>query len=709
MSRLKNIKLGFWLLSVLSVLKLSGQNPNWTAPNSAEFLSSATAMTAIYLNGIHSNNSGDRIAIFAGNQLRGLSEPVDLGGQQYLHFITVYSNMANELMHVKVYHQASDLVYDVAQPFTFEAQGIYGSIQAPLQLDIYDNNDAPISINTVPFQVTLEGLAFNDIDMEDYLVQPDSQGVNWSFIPNPNLQVAFSGSVLSIEGVSGFSGFTNLTVQATEVNQFTSNKGTGPPLMRAVSNNQAQVVITFYIIPAYDGPLWNTIPGEGIVQGNTFTPVNLHEYENQYGGPAIQYDYVPLLQESDTPVPKPAWSYSGSLQTNMSIIASLDYTPKYQFQHEDDILATFINNEIRGVSKLDTASGLYFISVGGEVAESDSVSIKFYSGQMKKIFEVTNEFKYVPHQIIGSTTQPYPIDLAPIVPVIIDQPIPGGFMIMPVEIRDTTYLGTEYFEFYAFDPDYPEYLNDTTQTSFCIVADLSELVTLYEDADGDGLGNPNVTITACDLLPGYVDNGDDCDDTIPEDPMISITVTENSAGTPNDGFVCSLDTVTLMATGGSSYLWSNGDTTSTITVFPSYHSQYKVTVTLGTCKGAATANLNVEGRIVTKSDNEGRGSLRSVLSCLIEGDTIIYDQNNITFSHITSPLFFDKHVFIEGLSPQSRPEIRLDFTSMTKGLEIISGKALTIENVDFQLLNGVGIPTLVGPGSLFINGINRIR
>jgi large repetitive protein len=35
----------------------------------------------------------------------------------------------------------------------------------------------------------------------------------------------------------------------------------------------------------------------------------------------------------------------------------------------------------------------------------------------------------------------------------------------------------------------------------------------YEDFDGDGYGDPGVTVEACDAPAGYVDNGDDCDDT----------------------------------------------------------------------------------------------------------------------------------------------------------------------------------------------------
>jgi choice-of-anchor B domain-containing protein len=39
--------------------------------------------------------------------------------------------------------------------------------------------------------------------------------------------------------------------------------------------------------------------------------------------------------------------------------------------------------------------------------------------------------------------------------------------------------------------------------------------TFYQDADGDGFGNPNLSFQACHPLPGFVDNGDDCNDSNP--------------------------------------------------------------------------------------------------------------------------------------------------------------------------------------------------
>ena len=39
--------------------------------------------------------------------------------------------------------------------------------------------------------------------------------------------------------------------------------------------------------------------------------------------------------------------------------------------------------------------------------------------------------------------------------------------------------------------------------------------TVYEDADGDGFGNPDVSMDTCGAAPaGYVDNGLDCDDNL---------------------------------------------------------------------------------------------------------------------------------------------------------------------------------------------------
>lgn len=55
--------------------------------------------------------------------------------------------------------------------------------------------------------------------------------------------------------------------------------------------------------------------------------------------------------------------------------------------------------------------------------------------------------------------------------------------------------------------------------------------TWYFDGDGDGRGDPNVTISACDAPMGYVPFGDDCDDM---DPAKNVAAVEICDGLDND-------------------------------------------------------------------------------------------------------------------------------------------------------------------------------
>ena len=48
--------------------------------------------------------------------------------------------------------------------------------------------------------------------MSEYLVQPDSNEVSWMIVNNPNLNAYFVGSILYVQGTSGFLGQTNLIV-----------------------------------------------------------------------------------------------------------------------------------------------------------------------------------------------------------------------------------------------------------------------------------------------------------------------------------------------------------------------------------------------------------------------------------------------------------------------------------------------------------------
>ncbi|MFN0217052.1 MAG: LamG-like jellyroll fold domain-containing protein [Saprospiraceae bacterium] len=144
--------------------------------------------------------------------------------------------------------------------------------------------------------------------------------------------------------------------------------------------------------------------------------------------------------------------------------------------------------------------------------------------------------------------------------------------------------------------------------------------TYYLDADADGYGNLDAAITTCDQPPGFVDNGNDCDDA---NANISPNATEILDGVDNDcdgsideGFSdlsvnagdcekvylgydpAECIDLTVTVEGGSapySFLWSNGATTATISVCPTAITIYSVSVT---DTGGATGTDNVTVEVV---------------------------------------------------------------------------------------------------------------
>ena len=69
----------------------------------------------------------------------------------------------------------------------------------------------------------------------------------------------------------------------------------------------------------------------------------------------------------------------------------------------------------------------------------------------------------------------------------------------------------------------------------------------------------------------------------------TVTITSNPIFTT----ICTGDAITLNASGGSIYLWSNGSSTSSISVTPSVSTSYTISTTNGSCLGTAQITVTV--------------------------------------------------------------------------------------------------------------------
>ena len=274
---------------------------------------------------------------------------------------------------------------------------------------------------------------------------------------------------------------------------------------------------------------------------------------------------------------------------------------------------------------------------------------------------------------------------------------------MPVNIIDEEFIGSMTFTFMAMDPMYPQYLRDETDATFCIVADSNDLTTYYQDEDGDGLGTSTSSVQACTQPEGYVTNDDDCNDN-GVDNSISITIAENS-GTPNDGIICTESNTTLsVQQNGSSYNWSNGATTQSIQVNPTSTTVYTVTVSFGAgCLFTKSDTLAVEGKVVRDSGNAGFNTLRNIIECAIDGDTITYDFPNVNGTTLTSELLINKNLLIDALI-LAKPEISIDFNTALEGMIIATNKKLTLNNIDLKINNYNNQNVFAGSGQVIISG-----
>lgn len=167
----------------------------------------------------------------------------------------------------------------------------------------------------------------------------------------------------------------------------------------------------------------------------------------------------------------------------------------------------------------------------------------------------------------------------------------------------------------------------------------------------------------------------------------SILVTEITAPVAyagNDTALCLGETITLTASGGNSYVWSNGSTQPEMTVNPATSTSYTVTVSDGTCSGTDTVTIQVNTPPWVNAGN----------------DTTIYEGQSLTlipvFSGTITGYSWAPSSSLSSASipsPVATPSVTTTYTIVvTDGNGCSSSDAITIEieedpNADIILYN----------------------
>ncbi|HMR90243.1 MAG TPA: hypothetical protein PKD51_18905, partial [Saprospiraceae bacterium] len=389
-----------FLMSVCSIVL--GQGSNWTAPDPSQFNYNATMTAVVKLEGVASSNVNDRLAVFSGNEIRGLSSTILIGNDLYF-FVTIVSNEVSDTMTIKYYNQDMDRVFTYNRPFIFQANQIYGTIDDYLVYEFFLSGVSPLSFGAIPTQIGFETCELAPIYLNDYILNRDDNSVIWIYENNADLILGLQGDTLHISGAQGFTGNTVLGLLVYDI----------LPGGLAYS-----LTINVTIMPYNSDFEWNNLPNQGIVIGDTFEIVALDTFVMGGQGNSLLYDYLPIITEAIPPVPQPNWFVTSKYPVTMTVTARIDYTPKYQFAHPDDkLIAMSSSGQITGIAVRESITGLYFLSIGSQIV-GDSIMLRFYSGEKKQIFNYKTKIAFDSGRILGNIDEPYVIDFAPIIPMI---------------------------------------------------------------------------------------------------------------------------------------------------------------------------------------------------------------------------------------------------------------------------------------------------
>ncbi len=227
--------------------------PNW-AINPDDFEFNMSLIVRVNFSGAPSNNAGNIVGVFVGNELRGVATPISILGDQYF-YITAYSNQYfGETLTFRVYYAPNDVVYGTPETVSFIHNSTFGSIGMPFWLNIDPNADYPPELLPILADTTLQNIPFDQVNLLDYLVSVDGDPVTWSSEAGPNLNASILNGILTVTPVS--------------------NLWTGTELVRIIvtentPNMLADTIFgSFTVLPDYGAPVWQTIPGQTIFQGD---------------------------------------------------------------------------------------------------------------------------------------------------------------------------------------------------------------------------------------------------------------------------------------------------------------------------------------------------------------------------------------------------------------------------------------------------------
>ncbi len=463
----------FYLLLILSFLwvgKSSAIAPDWRV-DPAAFEASMAVTAVLFADFDVVAGAENRIAAFVAGEIRGVAEPVEVGGQ-WMVFLTVYGDNSGEMLEFRAYIAAEDGVFAARETLVFQANSISGSPSDPFALNVVLNFDFPPVIGEIADQVVDIGESFTAIDLGQHLQSQDGDPVRWSASgvnfakPRLSVQVSASNIVAIAPPSPGWTGTDTLVFTAVEQ---TENRLT------------ALVAARFTVRLPDRSPEISPIPEQHTRQFRSFAPLDLDDYLIERDGDEVSWGLAFPAANATGP---PSWSVSIAVyELTMSATATVSLrgqTPDLA----DHLLGAFAVEPnspdglgaVRGVAApvLVGDEQMYFLTIYAN-EPGEEIVFRFYDAESGAVYPVGETLNFAANTLLGSPQLPLELRAGNLSYNI------DGDNVVHVDVLDPAWTGGDEVLFAVVDQGTEQELAASLQVRF--VVEPAQMI--YGDVTGD--------------------------------------------------------------------------------------------------------------------------------------------------------------------------------------------------------------------------------
>lgn len=411
--------------------------PPWTV-NATEYLYSMNIVARLLIDSVESHDEYTTVGVFVGNEVRGIGKVQYVSGvNQYLVFLTIYSNVVNgEPLSIRVWDAGTCRELGrVHEQYNFAANSVYGTITRPSTLTATTEVSGQtllargwswFSLNLRSSDMSVNAILGTITQADGNIVKGQTKfsqavpGFGWvgslAALDNRSMYQIKLATPDTIETV-GYE-ITGDTIPIVPGWNWVSyqplagmNLNTALASYPAVNGDliKSQFAFAVYFAPVgWLGDLTFMTPKLGYllkagVAGNLVFPTP----GSGFGAGTVQRQEGP---NSPKPISNPDWAVDvAQFQYSMQVIGEIPG----EDADTSSVVAAFVNGECRGVARVHyieaLRKSLFFLQIYGTSIDAEEIAFRFHDARQQLFFNANESAMFAADSVIGAVDAPFTI------------------------------------------------------------------------------------------------------------------------------------------------------------------------------------------------------------------------------------------------------------------------------------------------------------